>query len=332
MLTEKDFEDIIVKYPELIESALKLIGRQISIFGRRIDILFEDQFKRKLIIELKNGPIKDEHIGQILSYEGMIISYDDPSVRVMLIGTRVPPNLQRSLDHHGIAWKEISHSKLKEFLVEKQDNDFVKLFNDENQVVFEKIDKPKKNLREKSVKPVNINIVSKKIGIKIFKGAGPTDNNLNVSLRNEIDLENITGIIDHDLKQHLLEFKKNNESIYAWALLSGIQKKAFIGMKIFFVIEDSNELLVFDYLNSFFDQDSQFQKFVKWKGHGFEKIVFLKNKEESHLSNEQIEKIKDLTDAKYIPFGKSKRYKYKEILCDENVEKFINIINNVQNP
>ena len=53
---------------------------------------------RKLIIELKIGPIKDEHIGQILSYEGMILSHDDPAVRVMLIGNRVPPNIQKSLE------------------------------------------------------------------------------------------------------------------------------------------------------------------------------------------------------------------------------------------
>jgi hypothetical protein len=138
-MLEKDFEDIICKYPELIEEGLILIGRQLSLYGRRMDILFEDKFKRKLIIELKAGPIKDDHIGQILSYEGMLLSADDPTLRVMLVGTRVPPNIQRSLDHHGIAWKEITFSFLKDFLKNKGDESFNHLFEYDEPVIKKRI-------------------------------------------------------------------------------------------------------------------------------------------------------------------------------------------------
>jgi hypothetical protein len=134
MLQEKTFEDIICKYPQLIEENLKFLGRQITLYGRRMDILFEDKFERKLIIELKAGPIKDDHIGQILSYEGMLLSADDPTIRVMLVGTRVPPNIRRSLDHHGIAWKEITFSKLKEFFKEHNDESYNDLFEFEGQL------------------------------------------------------------------------------------------------------------------------------------------------------------------------------------------------------
>jgi len=132
MLYENDFEDIICTYPELIEDGLVLKGRQLTLYNRRIDILFEDKFKNKLIIELKVGPIKDTHIGQILSYEGMLLSADDPTIRVMLVGNRVPPNIQKTLDHHGIAWKEIPFSKLKEFVKEKNDITFLRLFENED--------------------------------------------------------------------------------------------------------------------------------------------------------------------------------------------------------
>ncbi|HPR74332.1 MAG TPA: hypothetical protein PLX41_11805 [Bacteroidales bacterium] len=131
MVHEKDFEDIIAKYPELIEDGLTLKGRQVPLYGRRMDLLFEDKFKRKLIVELKIGPIKDAHIGQILSYEGMLLSAEDPTIRVMLIGNRVPPNIKRSLDHHGIAWCEITLMSLKEFLIAKNDTEFLSLFEDE---------------------------------------------------------------------------------------------------------------------------------------------------------------------------------------------------------
>ena len=128
MLLEKNFEDILTKYPELIEDGLTLKGRQVTLYGRRMDLLFEDKFRRKLIVELKIGPIKDVHIGQVLSYEGMLLSGEDPTIRVMLISNRVPPNIQRTLDHHGIAWREITLSYLKEFLMKRNDDEFLDLF------------------------------------------------------------------------------------------------------------------------------------------------------------------------------------------------------------
>lgn len=159
MISEKIFEDILSKYPELIEDPLKFVGRQVTLFGRRMDLLFEDKFKRRLIIELKAGPIKDEHIGQILSYEGMLLSADDPTIRVMLIGTRVPPNLKKTLDHHGISWKEITNNQLASFLAEKQDDSFKEYF--ENQDIEKKaINKPyvkigKENRSSKSQSGIN---------------------------------------------------------------------------------------------------------------------------------------------------------------------------------
>lgn len=131
-MDERTFETILAKYPELIEKGLEVKGRQVSMYGRRMDIIFEDVAQRKLIVELKVGPIKDQHIGQVMSYEGMLLSADDPSIRVMLIGNRVPPNLRRSLDHHGIAWKEISVSSLLDYLKEKSDSEMLGLFPPED--------------------------------------------------------------------------------------------------------------------------------------------------------------------------------------------------------
>ena len=127
-MLEKDFEDILCKYHELIEGGLILKGRQLTVYGRRIDLLFEDNNKARLLVEIKVGPIKDKHIGQLLAYEGMLLSSDDPTLRIMLIGNRVPPNIRKALDHHGIAWKEITFMELKDFLAQKNDHDYLKLF------------------------------------------------------------------------------------------------------------------------------------------------------------------------------------------------------------
>lgn len=151
MFIEKDFEDIICKYPELIGNGLTLKGRQVTLYGRRMDILFEDKFKIKLIIELKKGPILIEHVGQIMEYEGILLSADDPTIRIMLIGNRVPPNIRRSLDHHGIAWKEITERQLLEFLKSKGNQEDEEIIKKLEEMIITIPDSVKKS--EKSKKP-----------------------------------------------------------------------------------------------------------------------------------------------------------------------------------
>mgnify|MGYP001370442623 CR=1 FL=1 len=121
MFSERIFEDILVKYPELIEDKLKFVGRQVNHFGKRIDILFEDRFNEKLIIELKKDNLDRNALSQVMEYEGYILSEKDPSARVMLIANRIPLNLKKAMNHHGIEYKEITNKQILEFL-EKNDH------------------------------------------------------------------------------------------------------------------------------------------------------------------------------------------------------------------
>jgi len=152
MFSERLFEDILVKYPELIESNLKFIGRQVKHFGKRIDILFEDKFQEKLIIELKKDNLDRNALSQVLEYEGYILSEKDPSARVMLIANRIPLNLKKAMEHHGIEYKEITIRQLLDFLENKDSNLFNSmtsahlddstnsLIQNENQTMAGKID------------------------------------------------------------------------------------------------------------------------------------------------------------------------------------------------
>jgi hypothetical protein len=132
MPNERNFEDVLARYPELIEAGLRLIGRQVSLYGGRCDLLFEDAFHRRLLIELKWGPIRDEHVGQILRYVGSILSGDNPDLRVMLIGNRVPVNIGRSLDHLGIAWRQINRTDILQFVKERDDVEFISVFDSDD--------------------------------------------------------------------------------------------------------------------------------------------------------------------------------------------------------
>lgn len=129
-MLEKHFEDVLSRYPDLIEGGLKFINRQINVGGKFADLLFEDRFGQKLIIELKKGVIKREHMAQLLEYEGHFLSPDNPNVRVMLVGNRVPPNISKSLDHHGFEWKEITEETLKLHLQNVNDSELLLFFDD----------------------------------------------------------------------------------------------------------------------------------------------------------------------------------------------------------
>jgi hypothetical protein len=63
-MKETTIEDILAKYPDLIEDGLQLLGRQQRAHGRIMDLLFEDIYNRKLIIELKAGAITEDRIGR----------------------------------------------------------------------------------------------------------------------------------------------------------------------------------------------------------------------------------------------------------------------------
>ena len=120
-MKEQQFEDILCKYPELVEEGLTMKGRQKYVKGKYVDLLFEDRHGQTLIVELKKGTIKREHTAQLIDYAGHFISPDSHPVRVMLIGNRVPRNLGSSLDYHGFEWREITVASLIEFLRERKD-------------------------------------------------------------------------------------------------------------------------------------------------------------------------------------------------------------------
>lgn len=137
-MLEKNFESILHRYPELIEENLKFSGRQVSVGGKFVDLLFIDRYGQKLIIELKRGVIKREHIAQLLDYEGHFLTADNPNIRVMLLGNRVPINLRNSLDHHGFEWKEITENEILQYLKIKNDTEFLEYFVEDQTFFSEK--------------------------------------------------------------------------------------------------------------------------------------------------------------------------------------------------
>jgi len=127
MLSKDNFMKILSKYPELVEPGLVLKGCQINLYGQEVDMLFEDQFKKRVVVQVKTSPIEEEHVGEMVSYQNVILSGEAPDISVMLVADKVPAHLQKTFEHNGITWKEISMFQIREHLISRNDGEMLGL-------------------------------------------------------------------------------------------------------------------------------------------------------------------------------------------------------------
>lgn len=107
-MKEKFLEDVVVKYPTLIEPGLVFIQRQIPLNNgkRRIDLLYQDKNGNKLFVELKRRKFRREDIRQIIEYYKHIKLANDPTIRLMVIATGFCPEAKLILRYLGIELKK----------------------------------------------------------------------------------------------------------------------------------------------------------------------------------------------------------------------------------
>ncbi|MFQ5952400.1 MAG: hypothetical protein ACE5JK_03240 [Candidatus Omnitrophota bacterium] len=127
MLSKAGLVKILCKYPELIEHGFTVKGCDTSLYDQGVDILLGDQFNKKLAVQVRTDPIKEEHLGEILSHQEAILSGEDPNLNVMLVAIKIPPHLQKTFDHNGVAWKEITLFQMEEHLTSKGDVEMLEL-------------------------------------------------------------------------------------------------------------------------------------------------------------------------------------------------------------
>lgn len=116
-MLEKDIENLIANYPAEFfpGEGFKLLGQQITVEKRRIDVLFEDKHGRQIIVEVKRGILSREASGQIAEYYGLL-KLADPlkSYELILCANIIPHERKVFLLNIGIDCKEIALSKIIE--------------------------------------------------------------------------------------------------------------------------------------------------------------------------------------------------------------------------
>jgi hypothetical protein len=134
-MDENQLEDIIERYPELIEEGLILLGRQVYLNGdgrNYIDMLFKDRSDCHLIMELKISQITSEHIAQIKKYKELYKALQSDKTRIMLVGKNISKSMKQLLDLEKIEYKELKMTDIKLFLKKKEDHVFLRYFDENN--------------------------------------------------------------------------------------------------------------------------------------------------------------------------------------------------------
>lgn len=114
MLTEKMMEDQIAERPEefLGERELVLVSRQLRIGKYVFDLLFQDRFKGKLIVEIQKGTLDRVHTYKILDYYDEYREHHPHDfIELMVVANSVPLERKKRLHALGVEYREIPESR-----------------------------------------------------------------------------------------------------------------------------------------------------------------------------------------------------------------------------
>lgn len=109
-MLEKDIENLIALYPDEFfpNSGFKLIGQQVKLGRCFADIIFEDKYHRKVIVEVKRGILSRDASGQVMEYYGLLKNQSLADiVELILCANVIPQERKTFLETVGIECKEL---------------------------------------------------------------------------------------------------------------------------------------------------------------------------------------------------------------------------------
>jgi RecB family endonuclease NucS len=113
---ESQMEDLIASYPDdfFPDRGFELKGRQESFAGvGRFDLLFEDRFKTKILMELKAVPARYEVATQLAKYKDELRSRGENHIMMWLVAPQVASSVREFLDRIGIEYSEIHEAEFR---------------------------------------------------------------------------------------------------------------------------------------------------------------------------------------------------------------------------
>lgn len=109
-MIKKDIENLIAKYPDEFfpNSGYKLSGRQVKLGRCFADIIFVDEHKRKIIVEVIHGVLSQDASEKVVeNYEMLKSERPEDFVELILCANNITPESKKSLKSVGIECKEL---------------------------------------------------------------------------------------------------------------------------------------------------------------------------------------------------------------------------------
>ncbi len=116
-MIEREMEDLIAAHAEEFfpRHVLVLKGRQGTFAGvGRFDLLFEDQFENKILMELKAVAAKLEAAEQLVRYKQALEEKGERNVIMWLVSPVVPKPIADFLDRFGVEYTEIHEAQFRQ--------------------------------------------------------------------------------------------------------------------------------------------------------------------------------------------------------------------------
>jgi len=138
-MLEKDIENLIAKHPDEFfpNSGFKLIGQQVKLGKCYADIIFEDKYRRNVIVEVKRGILSRDASGQVMEYYGLLkteaelMAWDySREFNLPMVSLRFPMVCGEGFYNYKILMKMISNLKNNKpvFLVGNGENRFRQVY------------------------------------------------------------------------------------------------------------------------------------------------------------------------------------------------------------
>jgi len=114
-MTEKEMEDLLWCYSDdLLHEPLKQFQRQPRSQVGIADLVFEDPYRRLLIVEVKKGKMPRGAINQLVDYRGMLkTKFPSRSIEMMVIANSIPQERRVACEQFDIECREISEKKFR---------------------------------------------------------------------------------------------------------------------------------------------------------------------------------------------------------------------------
>lgn len=115
-MKEADMRDLMAAHPgEFFNGKLTLVGTEVLLEGKRVDIIFEDRHGRGIIVELQRGVLSREKSGQIAEYWGLMKTNNPGQfVELILVANNIPPERRLFLESIGIECREVPIQRFRE--------------------------------------------------------------------------------------------------------------------------------------------------------------------------------------------------------------------------